>query len=375
MKRILGLLLVVSAAISPSMLMAQQGPPPVTVANPIVKTIVEDDEFVGRFEAKADVAIRARVSGYLESVHFDDGSLVEKDQLLFTIDQRQFKTALRQAQAQIDIATATSEFASDQLERAESLVKRGSIAESVVDSRREAYLLARGALEQARAALELAQLDLEYSQIRAPMAGRIDQALVDPGNLVSVNETILTSIVSSDPIHFYFDIDERYFLAYARDARARGGALHEGGGKLEVKVSLSDKSIPPQLGYLDFSENRIDEQSGTMRVRAVLENPDEILTPGLFGRVNVPGSLPYEGVLVPDEALVADQNRRLVMSVDADGKVVPIEVRPGPRIDGYRVIREGLDGSEIVVVEGVVRARPGSVVKPEKIELPLILDN
>jgi len=375
MKRVLGILLVVSATIAPSMLSAQQGPPPVTVANPIVKTIVEDDEFVGRFEAKADVTIRARVSGYLESVHFEDGSLVEKDQLLFTIDQRQFKTALRQAQAQIDIATATSKFASDQLERAEALVERGSIAESVVDSRREAYLSAQGALEQARAALELAQLDLEYSQIRAPMAGRIDQALVDPGNLVTVNETILTSIVSSDPIHFYFDIDERYFLAYARDARARGGALQEGGGRLEVKVSLSDKSIPPQSGYLDFSENRIDQETGTMRVRAVLENPDEILTPGLFGRVNVPGSLPYEGVLVPDEALVADQNRRLVMSVDADGKVIPIEVRPGPRIDGYRVIREGLDGSEVVVVEGVVRARPGSVVTPEKTELPLIADN
>lgn len=375
MKRTLGLFLVFSTTLLPSLLMAQQGPLPVTVANPIVKMIVEDDEFVGRFEAKADVVIRARVSGYLESVHFADGSLVEKDQLLFTIDQRQFKTALRQAQAQIDIATATSEFASDQLERAEALVKRGSIAESAVDSRREAFLLAQGGLEQARAALELAQLDLEYSQIRAPMAGRIDQAQVDPGNLVSENESILTSIVSSDPIHFYFDIDERYFLAYARDARTRGKALQEGGGSLEIKVSLSDKSIPPQSGYLDFSENRIDEQSGTMRVRAVLENPDEILTPGLFGRVNVPGSLPYEGVLVPDEALVADQNRRLVMSVDADGKVIPIEVRPGPRIDGYRVIREGLDGSEVVVVEGIVRARPGSIVAPEKVELPLIANN
>lgn len=374
MKRILGISLAFGALVLPSMPMAQQAPLPVTVANPIVKTIVEDDEFVGRFEAKADVVIRARVSGYLESVHFADGSLVEKDQLLFTIDQRQFKTALRQAQAQIDIATATSEFASDQLERSEALVKRGSIAESVVDSRREAFLSAQGALEQARAALELAQLDLEYSQIRAPMAGRIDQAQVDPGNLVSENESILTSIVSSDPIHFYFEIDERYYLAYARDARTRGKALQVGGGRLEVKVSLSDKSIPPQSGYLDFSENRIDDQSGTMRVRAVLENPDEILTPGLFGRVNVPGSLPYEGVLVPDEALVADQNRRLVMSVDAEGKVVPIEVRPGPRIDGYRVIREGLDGSEVLVIEGIVRARPGSVVAPEKVELPLIAE-
>ncbi|WP_299502857.1 efflux RND transporter periplasmic adaptor subunit [uncultured Roseobacter sp.] len=354
---------------------AQQGPPPVTVANPVVKTIVEDDEFVGRFEARAEVIVRARVSGYLQDIHFEDGNIVEKDQLLFTIDQRQFQTAFRQAQAQIDVAQATYDFAQEQLERAQSLVSNGNIAQSVVDERREAYLSAQGAREQARADLELAQLDVEYSQITAPMSGRIDRSQVDPGNLVSANDTVLTSIVSSDPIYFYFDIDERYFLAYARDARARGASLQEGGGGLEVKVSLSDDSIPPQTGILDFSENRIDADTGTMRVRAVLDNPDEVLTPGLFGRVNVPGSLPYEGILIPDSAIVSDQNRRLVMSVDAEGNVTPIPVRPGPRIDGYRVIRDGLDGSEVIVIEGIVRARPGSVVTPEMVELPLIAEN
>ncbi|WP_298971921.1 efflux RND transporter periplasmic adaptor subunit [uncultured Roseobacter sp.] len=355
--------------------LAQQGPPPVTVANPVVKTIVEDDEFVGRFEARAEVIVRARVSGYLQDIHFEDGNIVEKDQLLFTIDQRQFQTAFRQAQAQIDVAQATYDFAQEQLERAQSLVSNGNIAQSVVDERREAYLSAQGAREQARADLELAQLDVEYSQITAPMSGRIDRSQVDPGNLVSANDTVLTSIVSSDPIYFYFDIDERYFLAYARDARARGASLQEGGGGLEVKVSLSDDSIPPQTGILDFSENRIDADTGTMRVRAVLDNPDEVLTPGLFGRVNVPGSLPYEGILIPDSAIVSDQNRRLVMSVDAEGNVTPIPVRPGPRIDGYRVIRDGLDGSEVIVIEGIVRARPGSVVTPEMVELPLIAEN
>ncbi|WP_298838066.1 efflux RND transporter periplasmic adaptor subunit [uncultured Roseobacter sp.] len=355
--------------------LAQNGPPPVTVAKPVVKTIVEDDEFVGRFDAEGQVTVRARVSGYLEEVHFSDGGLVEKGQILFTIDQRQFRTALRQAQAQIDVAQATFDFADDQLRRAEALVTNGNISQSAVDSRREAYLSAQGALEQARAALELAQLDVEYSQITAPMSGRIGQALVDAGNLVEANQTQLTTIVSSDPIYFYFDIDERYFLAYARDARARGASLQEGAGQLKVKVSLSDESIPPLDGYLDFSENRIDAATGTMRVRAVLDNPDDILTPGLFGRVNVPGSLPYEGILVPDNAVVADQNRRLVMSVDDAGNVTPLPVRPGPRIDGYRVIREGLDGSEVIVVEGIVRARPGSVVAPELIELPPVAGN
>lgn len=355
--------------------LAQQGPPPVTVANPVVKMIVEDDEFVGRFEARAEVVVRSRVSGYLEQVHFTDGSLVEAGEILFTVDQRQFNTALRQAQAQIDVAEATYDFAQEQLERAQSLVRNGNIPQSTVDERREAYLSAQGGLEQARAQLELAELDVEYSQIRAPMAGRIDRREVDPGNLVSANETRMTSIVSSDPIYFYFDIDERYFLAYARDARARGASLQEGGGGLEVRVTVSDESIPPQNGVLDFSENRIDPNTGTMRIRAVLDNPDEVLTPGLFGRVNVPGSLPYEGILIPDAAIVADQNRRLVMSVDGDGNVVPLEVRPGPRIDGYRVIRDGLDGSEVIVIEGVIRARPGSVVAPEKVDLPLIAEN
>lgn len=354
---------------------AQQGPPPVTVATPLVKRIVEDDEFVGRFDAVAQVNVRARVSGYLDAVHFTDGSLVEEGQLLFTIDPRQFDTAMRQAQAQIGVAQATFDFAEEQLERAENLIANGNIPQSTVDQRREEYLAAQGALEQARAAVELAELDLEYSQIRAPMAGRIDRTRIDPGNLVSANESVLTSIVSSDPINFYFDIDERYFLAYSRDARARGVSLQEGGGGLNVRVTLSDRSIEPLPGVLDFSENRIDAETGTMRIRAVVANPDNILTPGLFGRVNVSGSLPYDGILLPDSAIVADQNRRLVMTVDADGIVVPREVRPGPRIDGYRVIREGLDGSEQVVINGLMRARPGSAVTPEPTELPPVADN
>jgi len=349
--------------------------PPVTVAKPVVKTIIEDDEFVGRFEAKSEVTVRARVTGYLEEVHFTEGAIVTEGETLFTIDQRQFQTVLRQARARINVAEAAFEFTEDQLERAESLVVNGNIAQSVLDSRREAFLAARGALEEARASLELAELDLEYSQIAAPISGRIDRALIDPGNLVLENESVLTSIVSSDPIYFNFDIDERYFLAYARDARARGVSLQEGGGGLEVRITLSDDSIPPMAGRLDFSENRIDEETGTMRVRAVLDNPEGILTPGLFGRINVPGSLPYEGILIPDSAIVADQNRRLVMTVDDEGRVSPLPIRPGPRIDGYRVIREGLDGSETIVIEGIVRARPGSVVAPEMVELPPVAEN
>ncbi len=220
-----------------------------------------------------------------------------------------------------------------------------------------------------------AQVNLDFSEITAPISGRIDRRFVTPGNLVRADDTVLTTIVSIDPIYFYFDIDERYFLAYSKDARTRGSSLQEGGGGLEVKIRLSDENLAPFAGKLDFSENRIDGATGSMRVRAVVPNPDGVLTPGLFGRVNVPGSFANEGVLIPDAALVADQNRQLVMLVDEEGNVTPRQVRPGPRIDGYRVIREGLDGTETLVIEGLVRARPGSVVTPVRVELPPVAEN
>ena len=357
------------AATSPA-LAQSAAPPVVTVAHPVVREIVEDDEFIGRFEAAETVEVRARVSGYLEQVHFQDGQLVSAGDPLFTVDQRLFRTYLAQAEARVDAAEAAYAFAQDQLGRAQALVRNGNISQASVDERMERRIAALGELEHARQAVEQARIDLEFSRVTAPISGRIDRKRVTPGNLVRENETVLTTIVSTDPIHFYFDIDERYFLAYARDARARGASLQEGGGGLKVTVSLSDLSLPAQAGALDFSENRIDPRTGTMRMRAVLANPDGVLTPGLFGRVNVPGSLPHPGVLIPDAALVADQDRRMVMVVGEDGVVAARLVRPGPRIDGYRVIREGLDGSETIVIEGLPRARPGTAVSPEAVTLP-----
>jgi RND family efflux transporter MFP subunit len=347
-----------------------QAPPEVTVAAPIKRDIVEDDEFVGRFEAVQAVDIRARVSGYLQDVDFREGSMVTKGDLLFTIDRRIFEAALRQAEAQVASAQATFNFTQEQLARAESLVGNGSIPQSTLDERRQNFLGATAGLDQAKQALETAQINLDFSEVRAPITGRIDRSNVTPGNLVRADDTILTSIVTTDPVYFYFDIDERYYLAYAKDARTRGSALQEGAGGLPVKIRLSDDRIPPFDGTLDFSENRIDAATGSMRVRAIVPNPDDILTPGLFGRINVPGSLPTAGILIPDQAIVADQNRQLVMVVDADGKVSPRPIRPGPRIDGYRVVRDGLDGSELIVIEGLMRARPGAVVTPVKVDLP-----
>jgi multidrug efflux system membrane fusion protein len=365
-----GIVALALAAI-PAVALAQQGEPPtVTVAKPVVRDIVEDDEFVGRFEAVDEVAIRSRVAGYLDQVHFRDGAMVNKGDLLFTIDQRPYQAAYDAAKSQVDVATSLLEFSRTQLERAEQLAQSGNLSASVLDDRRREFLSAQAQHQGADAALRTASLDLEFTEIKAPLAGRIGRRLVSQGNLVQPDSTLLTTIVAIDPIDFYFDIDERSYFAYARDARQRGGAMQEGGGGLDVSVRLADSSAEPFTGKLDFAENRLDQATGTMRVRARFDNKDGVLQPGMFGRINVPGSLPHPGVLVPDEAIGADQNRRVVFVVDAAGAVSMKPVRTGPRIDGYRVIREGLTGEETVVVNGIVRVRPGVTVKPEMITLP-----
>lgn len=375
MCRLPGLIFALMLTALPVAAQDTQAPPDVTVARPITKTIVEDDEYVGRFDAMEEVGVRARVSGYLEEVNFKDGSLVKKGDLLYTIDRRLFEAALRQAEAQVSIAAASQAFAQEQMTRAEGLIAGGNIPQSTLDERRQTLLSANGALEQARQQLETAQINLDFSEVRAPISGRIDRTLVTPGNLVRADDTLLTRIVSLDPIYFYFDIDERNYLAYAKDARSRGSVMQEGAGGLDVVLRLSQDYAGTFNGKLDFSENRIDAATGSMRVRAVVPNSDGVLTPGLFGRINVPGSLPHPGILIPDAAIVADQNRQLVMTVDAEGNVAPRPVTPGPRIDGYRVIRDGLDGTETIVIEGLMRARPGAKVTPVMAELPPVAGN
>ena len=351
--------------------LAQQPPaPPVTVAKPVVKEIVEDDQFVGRFDAVDKVDIRSRVSGYLELVHFKDGAMVKSGDLLFTIDKRPYRAAFDAAKSQVDVVTSLLDFAKTQLERAEALAKTGNIAASIVDDRRREFLSAQAQLTGAQASLRNASLDLEFTEIRAPLSGRIDRRLVSVGNLVQPDSTLLTTIVATDPIDFYFDVDERSYFAYARDARERGGTMQEGSGGLDVVVRVADRAEATFKGKLDFAENRIDAASGTMRVRARFPNPDGVLQPGMFGRINMPGSLPYKGILIPDEALGADQDRRVVYVVDDAGLVSAKPVRTGPRIDGYRVIREGMTGDETIVINGLMRVRPGVTVKPELVTLP-----
>jgi RND family efflux transporter MFP subunit len=349
---------------------AQQDTPVVTVAKPVVRQIVENDQFVGRFQAVDEVAIRSRVGGYLQQVHFADGAMVKAGDLLFTIDQRPYQAAFDAAKSQVDVADSLLDFSTAQLERAEALAKSGNLSVATLDDRRREYLSAQASLEGARASLRTSSLNFEFTEIRAPISGRIDRRLVSVGNLVQPDSTLLTTIVSRDPIDFYFDIDERLYFAYARDARERGGNLQDGSDGLDVTVQVADRKQDPFKGRIDFAENRIDNATGTMRIRARFANPDGILQPGMFGRINMPGSLPYRGVMVPDEAIGSDQDRRFVYVVDGSGTVSARPIRPGPLRDGYRIIRVGLTGDETIVVDGLMRVRPGARVKGEMVTLP-----
>ncbi|MDI7860569.1 efflux RND transporter periplasmic adaptor subunit [Rhizobiaceae bacterium n13] len=344
--------------------------PTVTVAKPVVRDVIDSDEFIGRFQAVDEVAVRARVGGYLDEVDFIDGALVKKGDKLFVIDQRPFRTALQQAEASLEVAKSTLDFAETQFKRQESLTQRGTSPLSSLDDRRRELLAAQANLRGAEAAVERAKLELEYTTISAPLSGRIDRRLISVGNLVQADQTVLTTIVSLDPIDFYFDVDERRLLSYASTARARGSSLQQGGGALEVMVRIADQTAEPFKGKLDFAENRVDNETGTMRVRARFDNPDYVLQPGLFGRVELEGSNTYTAVLVPDDAIGSDQNERVVYELQQDGSVMSKPVRLGPRLHGYRVIRSGMTGDETIVVNGLMRIRPGVKVKPEMIELP-----
>ena len=344
--------------------------PQVSVAKPIVKDIKEWDDFTGRFQAVEDVDIRARVTGYVEAVHFDEGELVKQGDLLITIDPRTYQASLDEARASLKVAEAALNFATKELKRAEDLSKRGNISRSVVDERREAFAATRAEIEGAKAAVRSARLNLEFTLIRAPIAGRVSSKQVSTGSLVSANETVLTNIASVNPIHFVFDVDERSYLAYARMAQ-EGKRKSGRETPYEVLVSLSDEKEAKRVGFLDFVDNRIDQESGTIRGRAVFPNDDLLLLPGLFGRISVPGSPVYKGILVPDEAIASDQDRRIVYALGEGNKVTAKVIRPGPQIDGYRVFRRGLTGEETLIVNGLMRVRPGVTVNPQATELPL----
>lgn len=342
---------------------------PVQVSKPIVRELVEQTEFSGRFEAVESVSVRSRVGGYLSAIHFTDGGIVKAGDLLFTIDRRPYEASVAQAEAAVASARTNLDFTRGDFERYERLSRTGVAADRTLDQSRQQFLGAQANLQSAQAQLTTARLNLEFTQIRAPIGGKIGRRLITEGNLVNANETMLTTIVSLDPIHFYFDIDERTYLALSRLAVA-SGQPSASSGNVQVRLALADERTFDRVGKMDFVDNRVDRDSGTVRVRAVFDNPEMFLAPGLFGRVAIPASPLYRAVLIPDEAIASDLDRRFVWVIGPDGAPRQQAVRTGPREFGYRLVRQGLTGDETIVVGGLQRIRPGARLIPQPVELP-----
>lgn len=349
-------------------------PPAVTVANPVKKALSDKDEYVGRFVAVDAVEVRARVSGYMDKVHFTDGQMVKEGDLLFTIDRRSFQNALDQARALRDQARANFSFTEADLARASQLVRERTISEQVFDQRTQAKRAAEASLAAAEAAVRQATLDLEFTELRAPIAGRIGDRRVSPGNLViggsQPQTTLLAAIVSVDPIRFEFTFDEASYLRYQRLATNGESGVAGRNGKTPVALKLLDEQGFPHQGQMDFLDNVIDRSSGTIRGRAVVPNPAGLFTPGMFARAQVPASAPYEALLVPDVAIGTEQARKFVLAVDGENIARQKYVTLGAAVDGLRVIKQGLAPDDRVIVEGLMRARPGQKVTPEAPKAP-----
>jgi multidrug efflux system membrane fusion protein len=346
---------------------AAAAPLPVTVAQPVKRTVTDWDEFTGRFDAVEEVQVRARVGGFVTNVEFRDGAFVNTGDLLYIIDARPFEAIAEQADGQLSDARAKGELARRELDRGLTLVQTQAVSESIVDQRRQALQAAKAAEMQAEGALKAAQLNIEFSHVIAPIGGRVSRHLVSIGNLVQGSDngggTLLTSIVSLDPIYIYFDLDEATYLKYNRlfFAGKRPSSRETAN---PVQVTLTGETKPSHDGKMDFLDNRLDVSTGTLRGRAVIPNKDFSILPGQFGRVRLIGSAPYEALLLPDTAIATDQSRKIVFVVKQDDTVEARPVVLGPLDDGLRVIREGLKPEDRVIVEGLQRARVGAKVSP-----------
>jgi len=344
------------------------GPLPVSAATPIQRRVADTAEFTGRFQASSLVEVRAQVSGQLMQVAFKDGSYVKKGDLLFKIDPRPYAASLAQAEAAIITAQSSVDLTKSDVDRAKDLIRTGNITDQVAQQRQQAYAAAQANLQSARAQADTARLNLEWTDVRSPIDGRIGRKLVTEGNLIAsgASSTMLTTIVGVQPIYFYFDVDEQSFLRYI--GFVRSGALKPDENGAPVKIALPNSAEFNIDGRIDFTDNQLDQQTGTLRLRATVPNADRFLTPGVFGRVQLTSSPEYDALLVPDDAILSDQTRKIVMTVGPEDKVVPKVVEPGQLNGGLRIIRSGLTPQDKVIVNGLMRARPGAQVKPEMVD-------
>ena len=341
----------------------------VTVSQPAEREVFEWDEYSGRLDAVDSVELRARVSGYLQSVNFKDGADVKKGDLLFVIDPRPYQADLDRTLADLAQAQSRLDLASNELARAQRLIESKTISVEEADTRVKNKTEADAALQSARAGGETAKLTLEYTHITAPIAGRTSRRLMTEGNLINSSQSpVLTTIVSLDPIYCYFDADERSVLKYQQLAR-EGKRNNIRDGKVICELELANETGYPHKGTLDFVDNRIDPATGTLKVRAIFPNAERILQPGFFARVRVPGTGKYPALLIPDQAVGTDQDKKSVMVVTEENKAEYRVVKLGPMIDGLRVVREGLKPKEWVIVNGLMMVRQGAPVTATRVPL------
>ena len=342
--------------------------PHVSVAYPIVKQIIDWDDFIGRFSAIQDVTVMPRVSGAITQVLFKNGQDVKAGQPLFIIDPRPFRAAYDQAVGELDNAKATLIDATANFERGKGLIKVDAISKELYDQRLAAEQTAAAQVEAAKAAVETARLNVEFTTVRAPVDGRMSDRNVSIGDIVTANVTSLTRVVTLDPIWFNFEGAETFLLKYQREAQT-GQRRSSRTTPNPLEIQLADENGYPHRGHMVFVDNAVDPLSGTIRAKAEFSNPDHFLTPGMFGRARLLASGAYQAVLIPDESIITDQTRRLVYVVDASGKVAAHDVETGPVVIGLRVIKSGIKPTDKVVLDGLARLQPGAEVDATLVKL------
>ncbi|MFC6296687.1 efflux RND transporter periplasmic adaptor subunit [Pseudomonas sp. CCM 7893] len=343
---------------------AAMPPSKVSVAKVIEQPVNEWDEFTGRLEAPETVQIRPRVSGQIDQVAFTEGALVKKGDLLFQIDPRPFQAEVRRLEAQLAQTKAAATRSDNEAQRGERLRQSNAISAELADSRTTAAQEARAAVAGIQAQLDVAKLNLSFTRVTAPISGRVSRADITAGNLVTADVTPLTSVVSTDKVYAYFDADERVYLKYTELAReGRRGAT------TPVYLGLSNEDGNPHLGQMNFVDNQVNPATGTIRGRAVFDNTDGRFTPGLYARLKLVGSGTYSAVLINDEAVGTDLGKKFVLVMDGDNKSSYRAVELGPKIEGLRIVRSGLNKDDTIIVKGLQRVRPGSPVAPETIPM------
>ncbi len=341
-------------------------PPAVSVATVVNRAVHQWDSFNGRVAAVESVDLRPRVSGYVQRVAFEEGREVKKGDLLFVIDPRPYQAALDQARAQMQRAHAQARLAQAQDARAQTLIEAKAISREEFEARKAASPQRDADVRAAEAAVAAARLDLQFTQVRAPIDGRIGRAMVTEGNLAQADQTLLTTLVSQDPMYVYFGSDEQTYLRYAELAR-KGERTRSSN---PVRVGLANENGFPHEGTVDFVDNQVDPATGTIRARAVLPNPDRVFTPGLFARVQVQGSGEFEAMLIDDKAVLTDQDRKYVYVLGPENKAIRKDVELGRMIDGLRVVESGLATEDKVIVRGVQKVfMPGMPVTPQTIAM------